>query len=415
MFRRVMSSVRMAVKNLLSTKVRTFLTVLGMVIGIAAVFLVMSIGASAQDFIVAQIRSVGSNLVAVLPGASDPKGPPASVFGIVTTTFTNDDLDAIVSGNRVSHIVAGTGYVSGSAIASYESESIEVSYQGVSASLPAVENIPIASGRFFSTEEASSLDRVAVLGSSRAKDLFVSEDPIGKRFSLGDVSFTVVGVLEEKGSSGFSSVDSNLYVPLLTAQKILLGIDYLSFARFAVDEERNIPGTVLEIEQLLRERHDIKPSEPNDFSVRNTADAISTLGNITNILKYFLVFVAGISLFVGGIGIMNVMLIALKQRVREVGLRKAVGARDPDILAQFLIESVLLSLLGGFFGFLLGMVLTYLSAVGIRSLGYDWEFFLTPLAAVVAFLVSLAVGIFFGLYPARRAARVSPMEALRYE
>lgn len=415
MLRNLAQSVRMAVRNLLAAKVRTFLTVLGMVIGIAAVFLVMSIGASAQDFVVGQIRSVGSNLIGVLPGASDPQGPPASAFGIVTKTLTAEDLEAILSGNRVAHIVAGAGYVSGSAVAKFEEQSTEVSYQGVSADIALVENLPLSAGRFFSRDEAASLDRLAVLGSSQAENLFTNEDPIGKRFSLDDVTFTVIGVLKEKGSAGFSSVDDKLYVPLQTAQKILLGIDHLSVARFKVDEEANISGAMEDIRALLRDRHALKPSEPDDFSIRNTADAVSVLGNITNILKYFLAFVAGISLFVGGIGIMNVMLIALKQRIREVGLRKAVGARDADILFQFLIEAVFLALLGGFFGFIAGVILTYISAVAIRAAGYDWAFFLTPSAAVVACGVSLLVGVFFGLYPARRAARVSPMEALRYE
>lgn len=415
MLRRILQSVRVAARNLSAAKVRTFLTVLGMVIGIAAVFIVMSIGASVQNFILSQIRGVGSNLVAILPGASDPKGPPASVFGIVTTTFTNKDLDAILLNNRVPHVVAGTGYVTGSALATFESESLNVSYQGVSAELPRVENIPLAIGRFFSAEEASGLGRVAVLGASRAKDIFRGENPLGKRLSLGDTSFTVIGVLETKGSSGFSNVDTNIYIPLLTAQKILLGIDYLNFARLKIDEERNIPEATKEIEILLRDRHSIKRGAPNDFSVRNTADAISTLGTITDVLKYFLAFVAGISLFVGGIGIMNVMLIALKQRIREVGLRKAIGARDADILSQFLIEAIFLSILGGFFGFLLGALLTYLSAIVIRAVGYEWDFVLTFQAVAVAFFVSLAIGVSFGLYPARRASKVSPMEALRYE
>lgn len=415
MFRRLLQSVRVAIRNVSGTKVRTFLTVLGMVIGIAAVFLVMSIGASAQNFIVGQIRDVGSNLIAILPGASDPKGPPASVFGIVTTTFTNRDLDAILLNRRVPHIVTGTGYVTGSAVATFKNESISVSYQGVSSDLPKVENIPLARGRFFSAEEAAGLGRVAVLGASRATDLFANEDPLGKRFSLGETSFTVIGILESKGSSGFSNIDTNIYVPLGTAQKILLGIDYLNFARLKVDEEKNISLVTAEIQAILRDRHRIKDGEPDDFSVRNTADAVSTLSAITDVLKYFLAFVAGISLFVGGIGIMNIMLIALKQRIREVGLRKAIGARDADILLQFLAEAVFLSLLGGFFGFALGVILTYLSALGIRAAGYEWEFLLTFQAAAVAFVVSLAVGISFGLYPARRASKVSPMEALRYE
>ena len=222
-------------------------------------------------------------------------------------------------------------------------------------------------------------------------------------------------MLTSKGSSSFSNTDTLIYIPLETAQKILLGIDYLNFVRLKVDDEKNIPHTVDTIRALLRDRHRIKTDSPDDFSIRNTADAISILGSITDVLRYFLSFVAGISLFVGGIGIMNIMLIALKQRIREVGLRKAIGARDSDILVQFLTEAVFLSLLGGFFGFVFGVMLTYLSAVGIRAAGYEWTFLLTFQAAGIAFAVSLFIGIIFGLYPARRAAKVSPMEALRYE
>lgn len=415
MMRRWEQSIRMALKNLSTAKVRTFLTILGIVIGIAAVFLVMSIGASAQNLILSQVRSVGSNLIAVLPGASDEKGPPASVFGIVTTTLKNGDLEAITDGNHIRHIIAGSGYVTGSALATYKGQSFQVSYQGVSAEISTVENIAVSNGRFFSKEENSGLARVAVLGVDRVKDLFGFENPIGKKISLGDVTFTVIGILEKRGSLSLSSPDQNIYIPLETAQKLLLGIDHLNFLRVKVDDEKNIPRVVLDIRSLLRERHNLKQLEVDDFSVRNTADAIAILSNVTNILKYFLAFVAGISLFVGGIGIMNIMLIALKQRIREVGLRKALGARDVDILSQFLVEAVFLSLAGGFFGFILGVILTYLTAVGIRMAGYEWDFLLTFQSVGVAFVVSLLVGIFFGLSPARRASKVSPIEALRYE
>lgn len=415
MIRRFLQSVRLAAQNLLSAKLRTFLTILGMVIGIAAVFLVMSIGASAQNLILAQVRGIGSNLVGILPGASEETGPPASVFGIVTTTFTNDDLVALLDSKRIPHVLAGSGYVTGSASLSYRSEAFTVSYQGVSADMIRVENVNVSHGVFFTKEDESGLARSMVLGTTRAEDLFGAEDPIGKRVSLGDVTFTVVGVLESRGSAGFSNADEAVYVPLETAQKLLLGIRYLNFARIKVDDEKNIPFVVSEMRSVLRERHNLRGSDPDDFSIRNTADAISILGNITNILRYFLVFVAGISLFVGGIGIMNVMLIALRQRIREVGLRKAIGARDADIARQFLIEAIFLSLVGGAIGFAIGAGLAYFAAIGIRSAGYEWDFVLTASAGLVAFLVSALVGVIFGLYPARRSARVSPMESLRYE
>ncbi|MDD5083486.1 MAG: ABC transporter permease [Candidatus Moranbacteria bacterium] len=413
MIPQIYRSMKMAWKNLSASKFRTFLTILGIVIGIASVILVMSVGASAQQLILGQIRSVGSNLVGILPGASEESGPPASAFGVVTTTLTMEDVEAIIKQNP--HVLAASGYVSGSSTVSYKNESFAMTYQGVSAELPLVESIMIGEGRFFTADENKGLSRVVVLGSERAHDLFGDLDPLGKTVSFGDLNFSVVGVLEERGSSGFSNPDQTVYVPVTTAQKLLLGIDYISLARMKVDTEDNIPLVTESIRNILRDRHDLEGDKEDDFSVRSTAEALSTITNITNVLKYFLTFVAGISLFVGGIGIMNIMLIALKQRIREVGLRKALGARNADIQFQFLVESVFISLAGGVLGFLLGVGLTYVAAVIVQSLGYEWEFILTLQSALVALVVVLIIGIFFGLYPAKKAAEVSPMEALRYE
>lgn len=413
MFLFISRSAQLAWKNLAAAKVRTFLTILGIVIGIGAVEIVLSVGESAQQLILSQIRGVGSNLVGILPGASSEDGPPASVFGIVTTTFKSGDLEEILS--EQPHIAAGSGYVSGSATGKYRSASYQINYQGVSAAMPDVENVSVARGRFFTEDENRGLSKVIVLGSGRAKDLFGDEDPVGKRMSLGKINMTVVGVLGPKGSAGFSNYDQAAYIPLFTAQKLLLGIDYLNFARLKVDDESHIATVIDDTRRILRQRHDLGSGEDDDFSIRNTADALSILTNITDAVRYFLAFVAGISLFVGGIGIMNIMLIALKQRVREVGLRRALGARDRDIRFQFLIEAVFLSLAGGAVGMVFGVVLTYLAAVVIRSLGYDWEFLLTFRSVFMAFGVAALIGMIFGTYPARQAARVSPMEALRYE
>ena len=405
--------IQRAWKNLAAAKVRTFLTILGIVIGIGAVQIVMSIGESAQQLILGEIRSVGSNLIGVLPGASDQKGPPASVFGIVTTTFTPGDLDAII--RQVPHIAAYSGYVSGTASVKYLAQSYQMSYQGTSAGFPEIESVTLASGRYFSEDENKGLAKVVVLGSERAKDLFGDEDPIGKRISFGKVTVDVIGVLASRGASSFSNSDQMAYVPLATAQKLLLGIDYLNFARMKVDAERNIPTVTEGAQQILRYRHHIDAGKEDDFSIRNTADALAILTTITDAVRYFLVFVASISLFVGGIGIMNIMLIALKQRIREVGLRKAIGARDRDIQFQFLVEAVFLSLTGGVVGMILGITITYIAAIVIQSMGYDWQFLLTFQSVFLAFAVAMAIGVLFGTYPARQAARVSPMEALRYE
>lgn len=407
--------IKISYRSLSASKTRFLLTVLGIVIGVASVIMVNAIGASAQRLILSQVEKVGSNLIGILPGASEEDGPPASAFGIITTTFKNDDLKAIREKRNVPHLVAASGYVSGSATAESPTESFEVSFQGVSPDMISVESTKVAEGRFFFAEEESSLARVIVLGATRARELFPDRDPIGETLKLSDIPFRVVGVLEERGSTAFSNPDVLVFVPLETAQKLLLGINYLNFARGKVDSPENVDRTVEDIAILLRDRHDIEEGEQSDFSVRNTASALGVLTNITNVLKYFLIAIASIALLVGGIGIMNSMLISVSQRVREIGLRKAVGARPHHVITQFLIESSFITLAGGFIGILLGILLSFLVALIIPRLGYDWEF-LVPLSSVlIGFGVSFVIGIVFGLYPALKASKVSPMEALRYE
>ena len=401
--------------NMAAAKLRTSLTVLGIVIGIAAVVIVMSIGESAQSLILDQVRGVGSNLIVVLPGESEETGPPAVAFGIAVTTLTNEDVEAIAKKENVPHAAAASGYANGNAIASYKSERYAVNFNGTSPEYIEVENAEIAAGRFFTAEENESLARVAVLGASRAKDLFGVAEPVGKRFSLGNHTFRVVGVLAERGSVAFSNPDSEIFIPLLTAQKLLLGIDYLTYARIKADSEENVDITKADIERLLRDRHDIEAGEPSDFSVRSASTAIGIIESVTDALTFFLAAVAGVALLVGGVGIMNILLISLKQRIRDIGLRKALGALNTDIFAQFLIESVFISVVGTAFGLVLGVLVTYVAAQAIQSMGYAWPFVLTFESVGWAFGIALLIGIVFGFYPAKKAIAVSPTEALRYE
>ena len=409
------SPIKISYKNLMAAKFRSFLTILGIIIGIASVIIVMAIGASAQQLIIAQVSGVGSNLVGVLPGASDEKGPPASALGIVTTTLKQPDLDAVLLKKNVPNAVAASGYVSGIGTARYKNNSRQNNFQGVSADFINVEKNDLGSGRFFTSEENSGLARVAVLGATTAKELFETEDPIGKMFSLKDVNFTVIGVLAPKGGSAVSNPDELVYMPLLTAQKILLGIDYLNFMRVKIDNPENITRAVADIKYTIRVQHRIKNPSDDDFSVRDTAQALNVITNITNVLKYFLAGIAAISLLVGGVGIMNIMLISVTQRIREVGLRKAVGARNRHIITQFLIESVFITLVGGIIGIIFGILISLLAAVIINALGYDWEFLISFSSIIIATLVSVLIGLLFGLYPAKKAAKISPMEALRCE
>ncbi|HLB51141.1 MAG TPA: ABC transporter permease, partial [Patescibacteria group bacterium] len=357
----------------------------------------------------------GSNMIGILPGASEEEGPPAAAFGIVTTTFTNDDLKALRLRRNVSHLTAISGYVTGSGTIESARYSLEASFQGVSPEMVAVENISVAAGRFFFPEEENDLSRVIVLGATRAEELFPDQDPIGETVTLRKIPFKVVGVLKERGSGAFSNPDTMVYVPLQTAQKLLLGIEYLNFARGKVDSVENIERTIADVEALLRKRHDIKDNEESDFSVRSTETALGVLTNVTDVLKYFLIAIASISLLVGGIGIMNSMLISVSQRVREIGLRKAVGARPGHIIAQFLIESSFITVTGGIIGILFGIAITFLASIIIVRLGYEWQFLVPLSSVIIGFTVALVIGIVFGLYPALKASRVSPMEALRYE
>lgn len=407
--------IKIAYRSLSSSKLRFFLTVLGVVIGVAAVIMVMSIGASAQRLVLSQIQNVGTNLVAVLPGASEEKGPPASALGIVTTTLTFNDLKTLRERRNVPHLAAVSGYVSGSATVESRTASFEMSYQGVSPEMMTIETIKVARGRFFFSEEEMDLSRVVVLGSSRAKELFPNENPIGQTVTIKKNPFQVIGVLEERGSAAFSNPDTLIYVPLGTAQKLLLGISYLNFVRGKVDAPENIERTMSDMTITLRRQHHLEEKDESDFSIRSTKAALGILTTITDVLKYFLIAIASVSLLVGGVGIMNSMLISVSQRVREIGLRKAVGARVGHIITQFLIESAFITVIGGAIGIVFGVGMAFLAAVIIPRLGYDWQFLIPPSSIAIGFFVSLTIGIIFGLYPAFKASRVSPMEALRYE
>jgi putative ABC transport system permease protein len=415
MFNQIALSLRITLQNFLSAKMRTFLTVLGIVIGVAAVIVVMSVGTSAQNMILDQIRTVGSNLIVILPGAQSEDGPPAKMLGIVVTTLTNDDLDALRKSTNVPHLTYASGYVSGNDVVQYRSFNKSITYQGVSADMINVEGGEIEYGRFFDVTDEESMSQVVVLGAQISEDIFGGEESIGKKIKIGSQTFRVIGIMQERGASLLANYDDAIYIPLQTAQKIMLGIDYLSFARMKVDDEKNIVSTQEDIEVLLRSRHDIAENAEDDFSINNITAALSMIDNVTNIMKYFLTAVASISLIVGGIGVMNIMFIALSKRVREIGLRKAVGARRRDIIWQFLFEAITISFIGGVIGFILGLVVIWIVAIVAREYGLTWDVVITVQMVYITVGISIITGFLFGIYPAIKASRISPMEALRYE
>ncbi len=415
---KILSPIKISYKNLTAAKFRSFLTMLGIIIGVGSVILIMAIGQSAQELILDQVKGIGTNLIAVIPGASsDDNSPPAAAMGISITTFTYDDLEALRNPRNVPEVVNGAGYVMGSDTVSYKGTDKSVSFTGTTASYIEVETAEVEKGRFFTEEEETNLSKVAVVGNKMAEDFFGNDDPLGKTIKIKDQNFNIIGVFKERGSSSFgmSGQDDSVCVPVKTAQKILLGIDYLSYARLKVKSPDLIPSAIANTKITMRERHNIKDSSKDDFSVRDQASALETVTNITNILRYFLLAIGTVSLIVGGVGIMNVMLIAVNQRVREVGLRKAVGARNSEIIFQFLIEAATISSLGGIIGIIVGIFLAFIASVVIQALNYYWPLIISVPSIFVAFGVSALIGVLFGIYPAYKASKVSPMEALRYE
>ncbi|HPN96580.1 MAG TPA: ABC transporter permease [Candidatus Moranbacteria bacterium] len=401
----------------MAAKFRSFLTILGIIIGVASVIIIMAIGQSAQALILDQVSGIGSNLIGILPGASDEKGPPAAAMGIKVKTLKYGDLEALRNGKNVIEIENAAGYVMGSEVAKYKGENLTVSFTGTTASYINVENSEVEEGRFINETEEKDMSRVAVIGKNIVRDLFLNEDPIGKTFTMKDQSFTVIGVFKSKGGAGFgtASADDSVFIPLVTAQRLMLGIDHIAFIRAKVKSADLIPYAIANTKATLRERHNIDNPANDDFSIRDQAQALEMVKNITNVLRYFLLAIGTISLVVGGVGIMNTMLIVVNQRIREVGLRKAVGAKTNNILMQFLVESAAISFFGGVFGIILGIIVSFIAAIVMQALKYNWPFLISWQSIVVATLVSIGIGVIFGMYPARKASKISPMEALRYE
>ena len=391
-------------------KKRSLLTMLGIIIGIASVIIIMAVGAGAQSLILNQIQSAGTNLFAIFPGKADEEGPPASLMGITITTLKYEDIAALRKKGNVPHLEAIAPNVRGVSTVTWGSRHVDTTFIGTSVDYPGVENVILEQGRFFNTLEEKNIGRVVVLGSQVKTNLFRDEDPIGKKVKIKKHTFQVIGYLEPKGVSGFTNQDDMVLIPITSAQKLILGINHISFARGKVDNEENIEQTVADVKAVLTARHG-----DEDFTVRSQMQALDIFGSVTDGIRFFLAAIAAISLLVGGIGIMNIMLITVSERTNEVGLRKAIGAKRKDILYQFLIESVVLTLTGGVIGIVIGVSFSALVSVGVKYMGYDWDFIVSLSSIFVACFVSILVGLVFGMYPAKRAAGMNPTAALRYE
>lgn len=410
----VKESIRISVKALLANKGRSFLTMLGIIIGVGAVVLIISLGAGAQSLILDQIKSTGSNLVGVLPGKSESNGPPATAMGVVITTLVDEDMEAV---KKLPHVVSAAGYSRSLATATWRDNSYEANINGASSGYLDTEGGEVAQGRFFTDEEDKNMARVVVLGSTVKKELFGDSDAVGRQIKIKKQVFEVVGVMAERGKVLFVDYDDQIHVPLRATQKLISGVNYLSFLRAKVDSEENVDEVMSNIEYLLRDRHDITDDSgaDDDFSVRSMAQALDMITTITDALRYFLIAMAAISLIIGGIGIMNIMLISVNERTREIGLRKAVGANNNNIISQFLLEAVTLTLIGGTIGVIFGIFLSWMVYLVVNSLGYNYSFVVTFSSILLALSVSTFIGLIFGIYPARKASRLEPVEALSYE
>jgi len=407
-----------ATRSLTHGKMRTILTMLGIIIGIASVIILMSIGQSAQNLILGQVQGIGSNLLFVVPGAPSGGGfsSPASAQGIIITTLQQRDIDALSREPSISGVAAE---VRGQAEAVYGSNNKTVGYQGVSEDFFSVRNMDVGKGRALSKGDIDSASHVAVIGPTLANTLFGTVvDPLNKNIRVKNISFRIVGVLSKGGTGAFGVDQGDLVIiPLRVAQKQMLGISHFNNIQVAANPEYEVAFVKARISSVLRQNHSITTSNKDDFTIRTQEDILSLLGNITSILTLFLAAIASISLIVGGIGIMNIMLVSVTERTREIGLRKAVGATDNDILKQFLIESVLLTVAGGVIGIAVGAAIVglvyFVLSTFFTSIGWVFAF---PISAVILGLgVSTVAGLVFGIYPARQAGRKNPIDALRYE
>jgi len=409
------AQLKIAVGGLRTHKSRSALTILGIVIGIMAIIMVMAIGQGAQDLILGQIRGFGARTISVEPGRM-PQGI-SDMYDIYTQSLKDKEVKAIKNQNNVRGNNKVAPLVGLSETISYANEKMRTTINGASDLWLEILGVEPSVGRMFNESEIKQMARVALIGSEVKKELFGGSDALGQKIRIKGNNFTVIGIFPPTGTKMMMDVDKLVLVPYSTAQKILMSISYYNAIIVQAENEEIVSAVAEDIKLTIRELHNITDPDKDDFHVGTMKDALSIIGGVTSALSALLISIAAISLLVGGIGIMNIMLVSVTERTREIGLRKAIGATSSDISTQFIMEAVILTIMGGVIGIGFGAFFTWIAAYAIRIFGGfpGWKFFFPLSAVFLGIGVAATVGILFGLYPASQAAKKSPIEALRYE
>jgi putative ABC transport system permease protein len=411
--RRLAENIKIAFQSLGSNRLRAFLTMLGIIIGVGAVIAMMSIGSGAQQSVIQSVQDIGSNLIIITPGNQErqQQAGPQAMFGDSKDKMSLKIDDIKELDKQSSTLVGSIPVIISSSVISYQNKSTRASIYASSEKAKEIYNIEIEEGKFYTESDVSNSANVALVGKTITDALFNDADPIGKIIKIDGKNFTIVGTTKPKGSDQFGNDQDNVVsIPITTAQNRLYGIDYLNMILAQAKENVDSDKAINEVEKIIRRAHHLGKDELNDFTVNSQTQILDMVGTITGIFTIVISSIAGISLLVGGIGIMNIMLVSVTERTREIGIRKAVGAKNRDILVQFLIESTVLSISGGILGILFAVAVTI-----ILSKFTMLQTNITGISIVLAISFSTVIGLFFGIYPAMRAARLNPIEALRYE
>ncbi len=401
----ILESLTNALTALLANKLRSILTMLGVIIGVGAIITTTSIGEGAKADITERIQTLGANILAVRPGQSRFRGRGSAD---ARKSLTVQDMAALEERGQSFGYV--TPEVSSRAQVKYLSKNTNTTIVGTSPAYLVTANFTVEKGRFFTDSEIRYRQRVCILGKTVVDNLFETIEPVGKTVKIKGVGFHVLGVMKEKGASGWRNPDDQVFIPYSTAMKRVFGEDYLSSISIQANDDKLIQAAETEVTELLRKQHKIPINKELDFHIRNQAEFMETLEESSQTFTNMILGIAVVSLVVGGIGIMNIMLVSVTERTREIGLRKAVGAQRSDILVQFLVESTTLALLGGLVGIGVGII----GAEAVPSI-WGWRTVISLMYAVLSFVVSALVGVFFGAYPAWKAAKLHPIDALRHE